>query len=483
MASRKAFFTLVIFGLMLGLAVIGFSGCGGGGGGGGGTGPVPTSPTTTSPTSSPTTSPTVTPTTTPTTTPTAEYTLTISMEGQGSVSPPSGSVYDAGTAVTLTPNPDQYWVFSTWQGPDGGDVQSNKIVMDSDKSVTALFVRPTYDLTVNITGQGAVNRELVARAAYQYYYGDTVRLTAVPTGQGWVFTGWSGALTGTTNPQEILMDSNKTVNATFQVATSYELDTTWGIGGAVTHVNMVNPFGIARASDGRLFVSDLNGPMFTITSAGVISQWTAVLSNPFGVAVDQYNQIYIADPGTAVVIVYSDPDAYLGGIFVTDEPHGVAVDSDSNIYVADFNVPGAVNEYNSGGTVLNTWTGNGQGVTFSLCNGVYLDGSSNMYVSDFGNHLVHVFDSTGTFVDLVPLYDSANPPLPGPVGIILDSGGYVYVADANKDIIHKVSPTDQIYPIGSGILDAPQNIAMDPAGNLYVTDMANHRVLKLKPVP
>jgi uncharacterized protein (DUF362 family) len=71
-----------------------------------------------------------------------------------------------------------------------------------------------YTLTVNIVGNGIVNRDDPG----PYNYGDIVQLTAVPD-SGWSFIGWSDNLSGSANPDSITMDGNKTVTATFTVET------------------------------------------------------------------------------------------------------------------------------------------------------------------------------------------------------------------------------------------------------------------------
>jgi uncharacterized repeat protein (TIGR02543 family) len=49
-------------------------------------------------------------------------------------------------------------------------------------------------------------------------------LTAVPAA-GWTFSNWSGDLTGSTNPDTIIMDGNKTVTATFTETVETTIDT------------------------------------------------------------------------------------------------------------------------------------------------------------------------------------------------------------------------------------------------------------------
>ncbi len=70
---------------------------------------------------------------------------------------------------------------------------------------------PTYTLTSNIVGSGAVVKN-PDQATYNE--GTTVELTATPAA-GWDFAGWTGDITGTANPVTVTMDANKTVTATF----------------------------------------------------------------------------------------------------------------------------------------------------------------------------------------------------------------------------------------------------------------------------
>jgi len=67
-----------------------------------------------------------------------------------------------------------------------------------------------YTLTVTTIGNGSVNLNETG----PYQHGDVVQLTAIPA-TGWSFEHWSGDLTGSINPNTILMDGNKAVTATF----------------------------------------------------------------------------------------------------------------------------------------------------------------------------------------------------------------------------------------------------------------------------
>ena len=79
---------------------------------------------------------------------------------------------------------------------------------------TAVFVPSTYTLTVNMTGSGSIAK---SPSAASYASGTVVTLTAIPAA-GYTFTGWSGDLTGTTNPTTVTMSTNRSVTAFFQAA-------------------------------------------------------------------------------------------------------------------------------------------------------------------------------------------------------------------------------------------------------------------------
>jgi uncharacterized repeat protein (TIGR02543 family) len=86
--------------------------------------------------------------------------------------------------------------------------------MDSDKTVTAHFIEEEeVTLTVNVVGNGSVTKN---PDQVTYPCGTVVTLTAVPDA-GWTFSHWSGDLIGSTNPDTITMDSDKTVTAHFTI--------------------------------------------------------------------------------------------------------------------------------------------------------------------------------------------------------------------------------------------------------------------------
>lgn len=133
----------------------------------------------------------------------------------GTVTPAEGE-YDAGTSVSITAAPSEdHWVFSGWQGAHTGSENPVIIRMNSDKEITATFIKRDYPLTVEVEGGGSVTETVVNAKTTDYPHGTIVELTAVPD-EEWAFVEWSGHLQGEEITQTITVDEAKSVTAIFE---------------------------------------------------------------------------------------------------------------------------------------------------------------------------------------------------------------------------------------------------------------------------
>jgi len=147
------------------------------------------------------------------------FQLTVLVNGQGSVSQKVISqaktkTFAYSTEVQLTATPNNGWVFSNWTGDASGTQDVIFVSMDGDKNIEANFDNITHRLSVQVNGQGSVNGPANQGGSGVYPFGTNVQLTAVPE-QGWVFAGWSGAVSSKFNPVNVVMDQNKTVTVNF----------------------------------------------------------------------------------------------------------------------------------------------------------------------------------------------------------------------------------------------------------------------------
>jgi hypothetical protein len=94
-----------------------------------------------------------------------------------------------------------------------------------------------YSLLLSGSGNGTVTKNPDRTA---YGYGEVVTLTAVPS-NGWIFSSWTGDLTGSQNPKIITMNGNKAVVAHFSDSTPSQI------------------FGVTRTSSNPLDVDPIYG--------------------------------------------------------------------------------------------------------------------------------------------------------------------------------------------------------------------------------
>src|SRR5580704_2154705 len=245
---------------------------------------------------------------------------------------------------------------------------------------------------------------------------------------------------------------------------------------------------------------------FAHTAANVIG--ARGLSGPLSTAVDvsvSPNRLYVADTLNSRVLAWKDVTAFSNGSpanFVIGQP--------------DF----------SSGACNNNGTANAS----NLCHpsGIAVDALGNLYVADSFNHRVleyHtpfagcgsfpcvggtanlVFGQGGSFTSGSPNNGglSANS-LDSPSGVAVDGAGNVYITDLNNSrVLEYNSPLTVTATPGSGdttadlvfgqagsftsgsqnngglsanSLNGPFGVALDPADNLYVTDVDNGRVLE-----
>ena len=148
-----------------------------------------------------------------------EYTLTVNIEGEGTVTDHEDFEFQDGetkdytemTEVKLTTIADEHWYLVNWTGDYEGTEEEITITMDEDKEITAWF-EEEYTLTVNIEGEGEVDRE-----PDQAYYepGTDVTLTAYPD-DDYEFDEWTGDYQGEDEKIIITMDEDKSVTAHFE---------------------------------------------------------------------------------------------------------------------------------------------------------------------------------------------------------------------------------------------------------------------------
>jgi Divergent InlB B-repeat domain len=138
-----------------------------------------------------------------------QYTFDTSFTNGSVTLHPLGGIYDAGTEVTITASADANYRFAGWNGDLTGSTNPLVVVMGSNLSVAANFVRQ-YTLTTTATN-GTIT---VNPPGGTYDANSVIQLTATPD-SGYTFSGWSDVTLGTSSSVNLTMSALRNVTANF----------------------------------------------------------------------------------------------------------------------------------------------------------------------------------------------------------------------------------------------------------------------------
>jgi len=141
-------------------------------------------------------------------------------------------------------------------------------------------------------------------------------------------------------------------------------------------------------------------------------------------------------------------------------------------------------------------------VTFNNPTGIVTDATGNFYITDAGNHKIRKIAVNGDVTDFagsgnVGINDGLGTvaSFDTPEGIAIDAAGNLYVTDVKAGLIRKIGPAGLVTTLagtaystandqGTGLgvsFDEPYGIAVDSQGNLYVCDAIANKIKKVSP--
>ena len=159
--------------------------------------------------------------------PTFFVTASVSNSSEGTVTFNSGD-YAVGASVTFTANPKEGYTFTNWVNTQTNQTYTNNpltISVDGNTTLVANFERSAYNINVEISGQGEVQKTLVGGGT-DFVHGSNIELTAVPS-ENHSFFYWNNDPTDTENPKRLVLESDQNLQAKFDFQVARDLVGTW----------------------------------------------------------------------------------------------------------------------------------------------------------------------------------------------------------------------------------------------------------------
>jgi sugar lactone lactonase YvrE len=237
--------------------------------------------------------------------------------------------------------------------------------------------------------------------------------------------------------------------------------------GAGSNARFSDPRKLAVAADGTIYIAD-NFRIRTMTAAGVVG---TLAGGTGGVA----DGVGSAAQFTSLASVNVGPD---GLLYTTESDRTRSVDpatgAVTTLFVNAFSGPSA------DGFIYAR-------ARFKAPTGIVAASDGTLVVADTGNHtirrivsgLVSTLAGTAGSVGSTDATGAAAR-FNAPQGVAIDSAGNVFVADTGNNAVRMISPVGVVTTVATGF-SAPKGIAVDAAGTLYVADTGNHVIKTVAP--
>ncbi len=303
-----------------------------------------------------------------------------------------------------------------------------------------------------------------------------------------------------------------------------------GDGGPATEAQFKEPEGVAVDAAGNLYIADRgNSRIRKVDTNGIITI-IAEVGQQYNLAVDSADNIYFSDVsyhfvgkidtnGVVTIVAGTGLPGYIGDGGPATEarfhyPAGLAVDAAGNLYIADRGND-SIRKVDTKGVIttvagVGTWGYGGDGgpateAHFDSPDGIAVDPAGNLYIADWANYRIRKVDTSGIITTVagngIKGYSGDDGPateagIGYPAHVAVDSAGNLYLTSSYEHRVRKVDTSGIITTVvGNGIkgysgdggpateatLSWPEGVAVDASGNLYFADSWNNRIRKVGP--
>jgi len=293
----------------------------------------------------------------------------------------------------------------------------------------------------------------------------------------------------------------------------------FGQDGPALGVSLNAPSGLALDAKGNLWISDTGNQRIMKLSGGALTTvagnhqpgfsgdggaaLSAMLHDPFGLAIAPTGEVYIADRDNfrirhldtqnAITTVAGNgkliagQDGVPAGLAAFLDPFGVSFNAQGAMLIADTdnNIVRQMTATGTLATIAGTGaqetSGDGGKATAAGLFGPFsatADAGGNLYLAMADSGSLRKVNSAGTISTVLPVAGVAGSSLSVPTQVVEDGAGNLYIADFNNNRLVKMAANGALSQFPTAFVQ-PAGLALDNTGNLYVTEFGGGRVQRV----
>ncbi len=216
---------------------------------------------------------------------------------------------------------------------------------------------------------------------------------------------------------------------------------------------------------------------FSLAGADLGNIIAAPVPQAQGIALDSSNNIYVGSSSGNYIRRFSPSGVDLGVFASTgiSDSRGVVFDTNGNLYVANVGTA-TVRRFSPTGVDLGNFVSNG----LSNPTGMAFDEAGNLYVANYNLNQVKKFAPNGAFLGV-----AISAGLSQPIGLVVipqaQGGGFYVANDFASTVIRYNAAGAIVSTLTSGTLGRLHYLALDSAGNVYVTRIIGNAIRKFSP--
>jgi DNA-binding beta-propeller fold protein YncE len=199
----------------------------------------------------------------------------------------------------------------------------------------------------------------------------------------------------------------------------------------------------------------------------------------YGLAVR--NSIYVGESGTGMIHRYSLNFQPIDTFTIVDSsgigfPLAMMIDDFGNLWVVNI-TNHSINQFTTQGNLLWQFAGG-----FDMPSGVTLDNSGNVWISDRLHHTIKGYSLTGNLLCEFGSHGSEPGEIDRPIGVATHDGK-IYIADSKNKRVSVFDTLGSFVDVigdSSGLL-MPFGLAMDSSGCLFVSDFVGNQIIEFGP--